>query len=95
MQPAPEKILSLRVEFLLKSDGGYPKKCFIRLGNPWESPPLKHPSVIFTSLRPRLFQGTGRAASGGALDPEQPRATGVGPEILPIFNPLFLSVFLI
>ena len=36
------KGICLRVEFLLKTDGGYPKDggYFIHSGNPWESPPL-------------------------------------------------------
>ena len=36
----------------------------------------------------------GRAASGGALTPQPPRVTGVGPEFLRIFNPVFWSIFL-
>ena len=42
------------------------------IGQPHQSPPLPVP-------------GTGRAASGGALDPEPPRATGVGPEFPRVF----------
>ena len=34
-----------------------------------------------------------RAASGGALAPEPPRATRAGPEPLPVSNPFFPSVF--
>jgi len=47
----------MRVEFLLKTDGGYPRDAgvfFIHDGKPWEFPPRKHPLVSSTSLRERL-----------------------------------------
>jgi len=41
--------------------------CLIHDGKPWEFSPFEHPLVNSTSLHPRPFRGTGRAASGGAL----------------------------
>jgi len=41
-------------------------------GNPWEFSSLSPPLVSSTSLRPRLFRGTGCVTSGGALAPERP-----------------------
>ena len=90
-------VLVLRVEFLLKTDGGYPRDAgvfFIHDGKPWEFPPLSHPLVSSTSLRPRPFRGTGRAASGGALAPELPRAICSRPEPIRTVEVLFFLVVL-
>jgi len=81
--------LSLPGSFACSSRVLVVNQVFIQLGNPLESPPPQHPSVSSTSLRPHALQGTGRAASGGALAPEPPRATGVGPE----FPRVFFAVF--
>jgi len=57
-KPWSEHLL-LRVEFLLKTDSGYPKD--MRVNKPWQ--PLRIPFAITligrsTSLHPRPFQGT-------------------------------------
>jgi len=59
-------------------------------GKPWEFPPIYHPLVSSTRLRPRLFRGTRRAASGGALGgalaPHPPCTTRSQPGSIQIFQ---------
>jgi len=71
--------------------GAFGGKCSSSLSAPARAPGLA--SSADSKLESRFFRESyeiklGRAASGGALAPEPPRATGVGPE----FRQIFVSV---
>ena len=58
-----------------------------------EKAPLFPPSVCSTSLRPRPFQGTRRAVSGGALAPEPLHATSNQLDLIHIIPALLFPSF--
>jgi len=86
---------ALRAIFFLKTDNGYPMDTWVTLST---LATLRIPSAItplgqLYQSPPSLIQRTGRAASGGALALEPPRATRNTPEFIRIFcflAPLFI-----